>query len=134
MEPERARQADPDAEDIVREVLEDNADAVREYRDDVGGALNYLMGQVMAEAGGTLDPGKARTLIDDVIEQDTPDWPVTFTVYRRPADRHTVGERLANELPSWADRPEEFDDPTAYEFGFEVTVGKDGSVVIEVDT
>lgn len=124
--------ADEPAEikEAAREVLEDSPDAVREHLDDEDGALNYLVGKLMQRTGGAADPGEAISAIEAVIEEDAPEWPVSFTVYRRPVDYDTVHERLANELPSWADRPESVSDPTRFEFGFKVTVSEEGDVTI----
>jgi aspartyl-tRNA(Asn)/glutamyl-tRNA(Gln) amidotransferase subunit B len=41
----------------VREAIEENPGAVADYHDGEDGALNYLVGQVMAATGGAADPG-----------------------------------------------------------------------------
>lgn len=120
-------------EDYVREVLEDNPGDVQDYVDGDEGAKNYLVGKIMAESGGSVTAGSAFDLIDEILETDEPDWPVTFMVYRRPVGMDSLGERLAGEIPRWAhdEIPDNLDDPTAFEFGYEVTVHEDGVVLIE---
>lgn len=121
-----------DVEETVREVLDAEHGAVSDHMAGDDGAMNYLVGKVMAETGGAVDPGEAQSAIGDVMREDAPEWPVTFEVYRRPVDKTTIGERLASVLPAWADRPGDFSDPTRYEFGFEVTVTRQGGVEIRV--
>jgi aspartyl/glutamyl-tRNA(Asn/Gln) amidotransferase, B subunit len=41
----------------VREAVDENPGAVSDYHDGEDGALNYLVGQVMATTGGAADPG-----------------------------------------------------------------------------
>lgn len=117
----------------VRNALEEEADSVQGYLDGQDGAKNYLVGNVMQATGGSVDPAEAQELIDAVIDEESVEWPVTFTVYRRPVDVTTVRERLAGEVPNWEHDciPSQVDDPTTYEFGFEVTVAEDGNVKIE---
>lgn len=118
----------------VRNALEEEADSVQDYNDGQDGAKNYLIGKVMQATGGSVDPSEAQGLIDTVIAKESVEWPVTFAVYRRPVSVTTVREGLAGELPTWdhGQIPDQVDDPTAYEFGFEVTVEEDGGVEVEV--
>ncbi|MFB6139150.1 MAG: Asp-tRNA(Asn)/Glu-tRNA(Gln) amidotransferase subunit GatB, partial [Halosimplex sp.] len=41
----------------VVEAIEENPDAVADYHDGDGGAINFLVGQVMQKTGGSADPG-----------------------------------------------------------------------------
>jgi len=41
----------------VRAAIEENPDAVADYENGEDGALNFLVGQVMQETGGSADPG-----------------------------------------------------------------------------
>jgi aspartyl-tRNA(Asn)/glutamyl-tRNA(Gln) amidotransferase subunit B len=41
----------------VREAIEENPDAVEDYHAGEGGAINFLVGQVMQKTGGSADPG-----------------------------------------------------------------------------
>lgn len=43
----------------AREIVRDNPDAVDDYLIGEDGAVNYLVGQVMAASGGAMDPGEA---------------------------------------------------------------------------
>lgn len=119
--------------DTVKEILEEEPESVQDLLDGEDGAENYLVGQVMQATGGQADPQEAVSLIKEVIHKERVEWPVTFTVHRRPVSKTTVGERLATDLPSWLhdEIPRELEDPSPYEFEFEVTVYKDGSLEVE---
>ncbi|ERG99509.1 MAG: hypothetical protein J07HQX50_00656 [Haloquadratum sp. J07HQX50] len=41
----------------VESVIAENEDAVEDYHAGEGGALNFLVGQVMQKTGGSADPG-----------------------------------------------------------------------------
>jgi aspartyl-tRNA(Asn)/glutamyl-tRNA(Gln) amidotransferase subunit B len=41
----------------VTEAIEENPDAVEDYHAGEGGAINFLVGQVMQKTGGSADPG-----------------------------------------------------------------------------
>jgi aspartyl-tRNA(Asn)/glutamyl-tRNA(Gln) amidotransferase subunit B len=47
----------------VEEAIEENPDAVEDYHSGEGGALNFLVGQVMAKTGGSADPGTVNELL-----------------------------------------------------------------------
>jgi aspartyl-tRNA(Asn)/glutamyl-tRNA(Gln) amidotransferase subunit B len=49
--------------DAVTAAIEDNPDAVADYHDGEDGALNFLVGQVMQETGGSADPGEVNELL-----------------------------------------------------------------------
>lgn len=119
-----------DIDQTVRGVLEDEPAAVRDHLEGEDGALNYLVGKVMAAAGGQLDPGEAQEAIDRILEEDAPEWPVTFSIYSRPTDKTAIAERLWNHVPRWVDGPHTVDGNIP-EFEFEVTVEKDGSFTLE---
>lgn len=120
--------------ETVKVVLEQESDSVNDYLDGEEGAKNFLVGKVMQETGGAADPGDANRLIDEVLDAEEPDWPVTFEVWRRPVDRDTLMERLAGEVPQWChdEIPDSPHDPTAFSFGFEVTVHLGGHVEIDI--
>jgi aspartyl-tRNA(Asn)/glutamyl-tRNA(Gln) amidotransferase subunit B len=44
-------------QDAVEEAIEENPDAVDDYHSGEGGAINFLVGQVMQKTGGSADPG-----------------------------------------------------------------------------
>ncbi|CCQ36257.1 aspartyl/glutamyl-tRNA(Asn/Gln) amidotransferase subunit B [Natronomonas moolapensis 8.8.11] len=52
----------------VGEAIEDNPEAVEDYHAGEEGALNYLVGQVMAATGGSADPGTVNELLRERLE------------------------------------------------------------------
>jgi aspartyl-tRNA(Asn)/glutamyl-tRNA(Gln) amidotransferase subunit B len=52
----------------VREAIEENPDAVTDYESGDDGAINYLVGQVMQETGGSADPGQVNQLLREQLE------------------------------------------------------------------
>jgi len=52
----------------VERAIEDNPGAVEDYHDGEGGALNYLVGQVMQKTGGSADPGDVNRLLREKLE------------------------------------------------------------------
>ena len=53
---------------VVKEVLDNEEDAVEDYRSGDEEALNFLVGQVMASSGGKADPKKTRELLIEELE------------------------------------------------------------------
>ncbi|MFB6134604.1 MAG: Asp-tRNA(Asn)/Glu-tRNA(Gln) amidotransferase subunit GatB [Halanaeroarchaeum sp.] len=47
----------------VTEAIEENPDAVEDYHAGEGGAINFLVGQVMQKTGGSADPGDVNELL-----------------------------------------------------------------------
>jgi aspartyl-tRNA(Asn)/glutamyl-tRNA(Gln) amidotransferase subunit B len=54
--------------DAVRTAIDANPDAVADYHDGEDGAINYLVGQVMAETGGRADPGTVNALLESELD------------------------------------------------------------------
>ncbi|MBX0293384.1 Asp-tRNA(Asn)/Glu-tRNA(Gln) amidotransferase subunit GatB [Haloarcula nitratireducens] len=52
----------------VEEAIEENPDAVEDYHSGEGGALNFLVGQVMGKTGGSADPGDVNGLLREELE------------------------------------------------------------------
>jgi aspartyl-tRNA(Asn)/glutamyl-tRNA(Gln) amidotransferase subunit B len=52
-----------EVEQAVREAIEENPEAVQDYHDGEGGAINFLVGQVMQKTGGSADPGDVNGLL-----------------------------------------------------------------------
>jgi aspartyl-tRNA(Asn)/glutamyl-tRNA(Gln) amidotransferase subunit B len=52
----------------VEVAIDENPDAVSDYHAGEDGALNYLVGQVMAATGGSADPGDVNRLLRDRLE------------------------------------------------------------------
>jgi len=55
-------------QDAVEEAIEENPDAVSDYHDGEGGAINFLVGQVMQKTGGSADPGDVNQLLRAELE------------------------------------------------------------------
>ena len=53
---------------IARQVIEENPQAVQDYRDGKGRAIQYLMGQVMRITRGKANPGAVSALIRDELD------------------------------------------------------------------
>lgn len=56
-------------EEVVENVVEQNPDAVEDYRDGRDSALNYLLGAVMEETNGRADGGEARRLLQGELDE-----------------------------------------------------------------
>lgn len=61
-------QKDFDLEEQVAEVIQDNPEAVEDYRSGQDSAVNYLIGQLMQQTNGRADAGKARQLVLEELE------------------------------------------------------------------
>ncbi|WP_435195849.1 Asp-tRNA(Asn)/Glu-tRNA(Gln) amidotransferase subunit GatB [Natronomonas sp. EA1] len=51
----------------VKEAIEENPEAVADYESGEEGALNFLVGQVMAKTGGSADPGTVNGLLREEL-------------------------------------------------------------------
>jgi aspartyl-tRNA(Asn)/glutamyl-tRNA(Gln) amidotransferase subunit B len=56
-------------EGAVAEAIEENPDAVEDYHAGEGGALNFLVGQVMQKTGGSADPGSVNQLLRERLDE-----------------------------------------------------------------
>ena len=56
---------------IARQVIQENPQAVQDYRDGKGRALQFLMGQVMRITRGKANPGAVSTLIRTQLDAET---------------------------------------------------------------
>jgi len=52
----------------VEAAIEENPDAVEDYHSGEGGAINFLVGQVMGKTGGSADPGDVNQLLREELE------------------------------------------------------------------
>ena len=52
----------------VTEAIEENPDAVEDYHAGEGGAINFLVGQVMQKTGGSADPGDVNQLLRERLD------------------------------------------------------------------
>jgi aspartyl-tRNA(Asn)/glutamyl-tRNA(Gln) amidotransferase subunit B len=59
---------DDEVSQAVAEAIEENPDAVADYHAGEGGALNFLVGQVMQKTGGSADPGAVNGLLRDRLD------------------------------------------------------------------
>jgi aspartyl-tRNA(Asn)/glutamyl-tRNA(Gln) amidotransferase subunit B len=57
-----------EVEQAVAAAIEENPDAVEDYHAGEGGALNFLVGQVMQATGGSADPGDVNQLLRERLE------------------------------------------------------------------
>jgi aspartyl-tRNA(Asn)/glutamyl-tRNA(Gln) amidotransferase subunit B len=55
-------------ERAVEEAIEENPDAVEDYHAGEGGAINFLVGQVMQKTGGSADPGDVNQLLRERLD------------------------------------------------------------------
>jgi aspartyl-tRNA(Asn)/glutamyl-tRNA(Gln) amidotransferase subunit B len=55
----------------VREAIEENPDAVSDYHAGEGGAINFLVGQVMQKTGGSADPGDVNGLLREQLAESS---------------------------------------------------------------
>jgi len=53
----------------VGEAIEENPDAVADYHAGEGGAINFLVGQVMQKTGGSADPGDVNELLRERLAE-----------------------------------------------------------------
>ena len=61
--------ADDDAiADFVTDAIDENPDAVEDYHSGEGGALNFLVGQVMQKSQGSADPGSVNQLLREELD------------------------------------------------------------------
>ncbi|WP_290811247.1 Asp-tRNA(Asn)/Glu-tRNA(Gln) amidotransferase subunit GatB [Halovivax sp.] len=51
----------------VEEAIEENPDAVEDYHAGEGGAINFLVGQVMQKTGGSADPGDVNGMLREEL-------------------------------------------------------------------
>jgi len=56
-------------QDAVEEAIAENPDAVEDYHDGEGGAINFLVGQVMQKTGGSADPGDVNQLLRAELDE-----------------------------------------------------------------
>ncbi|WP_148412976.1 Asp-tRNA(Asn)/Glu-tRNA(Gln) amidotransferase subunit GatB [Haloferax sp. KTX1] len=54
---------------FVQEAIDENPDAVSDYHDGEGGALNFLVGQVMQKSKGSADPGTVNQLLRERLDE-----------------------------------------------------------------
>jgi aspartyl-tRNA(Asn)/glutamyl-tRNA(Gln) amidotransferase subunit B len=60
---------DDEVSQAVAAAIEENPDAVDDYHAGEGGALNFLVGQVMQKTGGSADPGAVNGLLRERLDE-----------------------------------------------------------------
>ena len=55
--------------DIITKVIENNSESVNDYKSGHDRALKYLMGQVMKETKGAVNPKKASDMLCDALNK-----------------------------------------------------------------
>lgn len=58
-------------ENVVRETIEENPEAVEDYIEGEKEAINYLVGKVMEKTGGSIDPGEVNKSLRKELENKT---------------------------------------------------------------
>jgi len=57
-----------EVQQAVEAAIDENPDAVEDYHDGEGGAINFLVGQVMQKTGGSADPGDVNQLLREELK------------------------------------------------------------------
>lgn len=52
---------------IVKRVINENPEAVEDYRNGEGGAINFLVGQVVEESNGKASPNVVRSVLTEEL-------------------------------------------------------------------
>jgi aspartyl-tRNA(Asn)/glutamyl-tRNA(Gln) amidotransferase subunit B len=65
---EKAEESAGELQNIVKEVVEDNPDAVKDYKAGKKASIGFLIGQVMQKTQGTADPNEARSILIKELE------------------------------------------------------------------
>ena len=55
--------------DIIKKVIENNTESVNDYKSGHDRALKYLMGQVMKESKGQVNPALANKLLKEELDK-----------------------------------------------------------------
>ncbi len=65
----KAKKSAGNIEDIVKDVIKENQNAVEDYKDGKKASLGFLIGQVMQKTQGTADPNEARSILMEELEK-----------------------------------------------------------------
>ena len=116
----------------VVEVTESEGEAVENYLNGEQGAMNYLVGCVLQETGGSINPSQAERLLEQVIEEEysePPEFPLEVQRHLRFEDESTFNalwRQLKDEDIEWEnyipDRAETLEKEISY------TLTEDGAV------
>jgi aspartyl-tRNA(Asn)/glutamyl-tRNA(Gln) amidotransferase subunit B len=65
----KAKKSAGNLDDIVKEVIENNKNAVEDYKSGKKASLGFLIGQVMQMTQGTADPNEARSILIEELDK-----------------------------------------------------------------
>jgi aspartyl-tRNA(Asn)/glutamyl-tRNA(Gln) amidotransferase subunit B len=65
----KAKKSAGNLEDIVKDVIENNRNAIEDYKGGKQASLGFLIGQVMQKTQGTADPNEARNILVKELEK-----------------------------------------------------------------
>ena len=54
--------------EVVEKIIKDNPESVKDYKDGHDRAIKYLMGQVMKETKGTVNPKMAMDILQELLK------------------------------------------------------------------
>jgi hypothetical protein len=88
----------------IEEIVEGESEAVRDFKDGEDGAINYLVGTVMQETGGKVNPVEARDALKEYIGDRVAD----VTLHYR--DRYNFAEKknVCDNIPDTDEAREMF--------------------------
>jgi aspartyl-tRNA(Asn)/glutamyl-tRNA(Gln) amidotransferase subunit B len=64
----KAEKSADSLEDTIKEVIDENPNAVKDYKDGKKASIGFLIGQVMQKTQGTADPNEARSILIKELE------------------------------------------------------------------
>jgi aspartyl-tRNA(Asn)/glutamyl-tRNA(Gln) amidotransferase subunit B len=64
----KAEKSADSLEDTIKEVIDENSNAVSDYKDGKKASIGFLIGQVMQKTQGTADPNEARSILIKELE------------------------------------------------------------------
>jgi aspartyl-tRNA(Asn)/glutamyl-tRNA(Gln) amidotransferase subunit B len=65
---EKAQKSAGKLEDIIKTVIDENPEAVEDYKSGKKASIGFLIGQVMKKTQGTADPNEARSILIEELE------------------------------------------------------------------
>jgi aspartyl-tRNA(Asn)/glutamyl-tRNA(Gln) amidotransferase subunit B len=65
----KAKKSAGNLDDIVKDVIKENQNAVKDYKGGKKASLGFLIGQVMQKTQGTADPNEARSILIEELEK-----------------------------------------------------------------
>lgn len=87
--------------DVLREVLEDEPDAVRDYREGSDGAMNYLVGCVLQKTAGTVNPMEAKEAIEEHLSDDVVEVRLYYEDYYNTSEKISQYDNIPDTQSAW---------------------------------